>query len=147
MKNFTEIQSTHKNSSTHRMSTGNFDDDFSSYNLNSSDDSFNSNNSCSSSSEKKNDVLKNYNLLLNDGDSKASEHSLSEIDSHSKTQQHKSFQSSIIKFLKNSMKNKPANDQHQSILRRPTQYVHVRGISGLPIRVIKASSSPRIVKH
>jgi hypothetical protein len=140
MKDFTEIQSTHKSASINRMSAGNCDD-FSSYTFNSSDDSFNSNSSSDSkSSEKKNDSLKNFDLLLNDCDSKTSDNNLNEIDIHNKREHHKSFLS-IIKFFKNSTKSKTTNELHQSILRRPTEYIHVRGISGLPIRVIKASSS------
>lgn len=106
--------------------------------FNTSDESFNSNSS-SEYSTKKNDVSKNFDLSC-DGGSKNSNQSFNEIDSRGKPKHHKSV-GSIIKFLKNSMTNKATNDQHQSILRRPTEYGYVRGISGLPIRVIKASSS------
>lgn len=146
MKDFTEIPSSYTNSSPHRMSSGKYDD-FSSLNFNSSDESFNSNSSSSSnSSAKKNDGSKNFDLSLNDCDSKNSEHIYSETDANSKPEHHKSLVS-IIKFFKNSMKNKPSNDQPQSILRRPTEYGYVRGISGLPIRVIKASSSSAACCH
>ena len=110
----------------------------SSFLFNTSDESFNSNSS-SEYSTKKNDVSKNFDLSC-DSDSKNSNQSYNEIDSRSQPKHHKSV-GSIIKFLKSSVTNKSTKDQHQSILRRPTEYGYVRGISGLPIRVIKASSS------
>lgn len=152
MKDFMEIPETHKNRSTHRMSSGGKHDDFFDFNFNSSDESFNSNSSSSSksssSSEKKNDV--NYDLLSGGCGSKGSEQSFNDIDSHNKPEHHKSFVS-IIKFFKSSVKSKKTNCQ-QSILRGPTEYGYVRGISGLPIRVIRSSSPSsascrRIVKR
>lgn len=152
MKDFMEIPETHKSQSIHRMSSGGNHDDFFDYNFNASDESFNSNSSSSSkssSSEKKNDV--NYDLLRGGRGSKGSEQSFNEIDSHNKPEHHKSFVS-IVKFFKSSVKSKTTHCQHQSILRQPTEYGYVRGISGLPIRVIKSSSPSsasclRIVKR
>lgn len=106
-------------------------------NFNSSDESFSSN-STKNYSGKKNDVLNSFDLLC-DSASKSSDQSLEEMDISRKAKNHKSFVS-IIKFLRNSMKNKATRDQPQNIFRRPTEYIRVRGISGLPIKVIKESS-------
>jgi hypothetical protein len=111
-----------------------FQSSFYSLNFNSSNESFSSE-PPSEYSTKKNDVLKNFDLLC-DSNSKNSE----EIDIRNRPKHHKSFVS-IIKFLRNTMRNKETNDQRQSIFRRPTEYGYVRGISGLPIKVIKASST------
>lgn len=112
--------------------------DFSSCSFNSSDESFTPSSSRKFST-KKNDMIKNFDLLC-DNDSKNSGQSFNEIDTQNRPKHHKSF-TSIIKLLMNSMKHSTRSDQHQSILRRPTEYGYVRGISGLPIRVIKASSA------
>lgn len=112
------------------------------FTFNSSDESFNSNRSSNSSKslEKTNDVIRKCDLSSEDGSSSGG-NSLSETDTNSRRRNYKS----IIKFLKNfKPKSDARNEQknkNQSILRRPTEYTYVRGLSGLPLRVIKASTS------
>jgi hypothetical protein len=112
--------------------------DISSLDLNSLDESFYSEQR-DKYSGKNNDVLKSFDLLC-DSASKASDQSLEEINIPRKPKHHKSLES-IIKFLKNSMKNKATIEQHQNIFRKPTEYEFRRGISGLQIKVIKETST------
>lgn len=112
------------------------------FTFNSSDESFNSNRGSNSSKslEKTNDVIRKCDLSSEDGNS-SSGNSLSETDTNGRRRNYKS----IIKFLKNFRPKTEARSEqqnkNQSILRRPTEYIYVRGLSGLPLRVIKASSS------
>lgn len=146
--NFNEIQSENR-----RFSNGGTSEnleDFRHY-FTSSDESFNSNSSSNSdkSFEKKNDVLKTCDLLLNGVDSQSNCVNYNDVDineNSTRKEHHKSFKS-IVKYVKNfSLKSEKSSDsqqQSQSILRRPTEYVFVKGMSGVPIRVAKASSSTR----
>lgn len=112
------------------------------FTFNSSDESFNSNRSSNSSKslEKTNDVIRKCDLSNDDGNSSGG-NSLSETDTNDRRRNYKS----IIKFLKNfKPKTEGRSEQqskNQSILRRPTEYTFVRGMSGLPLRVIKSSTS------
>ena len=144
-RNFNEIQSTKGFAS--RSASENLED-FCHY-FTSSDESFNSNSSSNSdeSFEKKNDVLKTCDLLLNDEDRKSNCVNYNDVDineNNTLKTHHKSFRS-IIKYVKKmSAKSEKSNDNQQpsrSILRRPTEYTFVKGISGVPIRVAKVSPS------
>lgn len=128
---FNEIQS-----SSSSNESGSLND--SRYNFSSSDESFNSNSS--QQFQKKNEVNENFDLLLSDDDNKNSGLSFNEMDTTSQ-QNHKSF-GSLVKFLKRISAKKSSHQQPtQSILRRPTEYCFVKGMSGLSIRVAKASPS------
>lgn len=136
-KNFNEI------SSNRRLSSSVCENlDELCFNFTSSDESFNS--SSSKSSEKKNDVNKNCDLSSIDDDNKSSRISYNEMDINgvnNRKSNNKSFVS-IVKFLKNLSTKKSDREQTQasrSILRRPSEYVFVKGMSGLPMRVLKTS--------
>lgn len=108
------------------------------FSFTSSDDSFNSNSS--KSSEKKNDVNKNCDLSSSDDDNK-SNNETDTIGVNTRQGNHKSFVS-IVRFLKKISSKKADQNQQQasrSILRRPSEYIYVKGISGIPIRVLKTS--------
>lgn len=111
---FNEIQSS---------STSNESGSLSDYRFTSSDESFGSNNS--RSCHKTNGAIENFDLLLADRDDKKHEH-------------RKSF-ASLVKFLTKISARKSSIEQQptKSILRRPTEYCFVRGLSGLPMRVVK----------
>lgn len=138
-KNFMEIPSTRRLSSS---VCENLDDLC--FSFTSSDESFNS--SSSKSSEKKNDVNKSSDLLPSDDDNKSSRISYNEMDINgatTTTQTHKSFVS-IVRFLKKISTRKADDNQassSRSILRRPSEYVFVKGMSGLPMRVLKTQQS------
>lgn len=108
-------------------STSNVSGSFSDYRFSSSDESFGSNNS-RKSYHKTNGAIENFDLLLADRDDKKHEH-------------RKSF-ASLVKFLtKISARKSSIEEPTKSILRRPTEYCFVRGISGLPMRVVKPPST------
>lgn len=136
---FNEIQSSSSSSSNE---SGSLHD--SRYNFSSSDDSFNSNSS--QQSQKKNESNENFDLLLSDDDNKNSGLSFNEMDTRTQ-RHHKSFVS-LVKFLRKISSKKSSQQQPtQSILRRPTEYRFVTGMSGLPIRVAKASPSTTACCH
>lgn len=118
----------------HSSATDNLED--SCYGFTSSDESFDSN--TSSSSSQQNDSSDSSDLSQRD--SKPNESKPNEINTNSGD--HKSFVS-IMKRLKNNIKRKSEKSkaQPQSILRRPQEYVFVRGMSGLPLRVKAPQSS------
>lgn len=137
-KYFLEIQSSPRRASA---DAGNIDDF---YSFTSSDESFNSNSSNSSKSfHKKNDISKRFDLLLDHNSSR----SFTEMDlneASGRKQRHNKSSMSIIKFLKSLTSRSKAESLpmgSRSILRRPTEYEFVTGMSGLQIRVVKASSS------
>lgn len=143
---FNEIQS--KQRFTAHGSTENLEN-FCHY-FTSSDESFNSNSSSSSgqSFEKKNDLLKTCDLLLNADDSRSNCVNYNDVQINQKAtkkEQNQSSIMSIIKYVKKlSLKSEKTNEssqQNRSILRRPTEYTFVKGMSGLPIRVAKSSPS------
>lgn len=137
-KSFIEIPTIRK-CSTGR-SDNNIEDSCFSFNL--SDDSFNSNSSTDSnkSNEKKNDGIKNCDLLpTSDEENKSGR----EIDINGVNSQNHKSSHSIIKILKRfSTRNDSSHQKRrQSILRQPTEYIFVKGMSGVQIRVAKPSSS------
>lgn len=144
-KNFNEIQSQKR-----FLPSGTSEnlEDFRHY-FTSSDESFTSNSSSNSdkSYQKKNDVLKTCDLLLNDDDKRSNWVNYNDVDNneHSSSKEHHKSLKSLVQYVKKlSLKSeKSTEDQHQnrSILRRPTEYIFVKGMSGLPIRVPKASPS------
>lgn len=117
----------------------------------SSNNSIMSNNSC----QKTNCASKNSDLLPSDDDNNnSSGTSCDEMDmslNDAKPERHLKSFVSIIKFLRNISAKKSNNQAlNRSILRRPTEYCFVKGISGLPMRV-RASSTTSchrcIAKH
>lgn len=100
----------------------------------SSDESFSSNAS-KSSTETKNE---NFDLSLRGSSTNGSNHAVI----NTQKQSHKSLQS-IARLWKNfrSRSDKSKQQQQpQSILRKPTEYFFVKGMSGLPLRVVKTPS-------
>lgn len=100
----------------------------------SSDESFSSNAS-KSSAESKNE---NFDLSLRGSSANGSNRAVINTKHSNKSLQ------SIVRLWKNfrspSDKSKQ-QQQPQSILRKPTEYFFVKGMSGLPLRVVKTSSS------
>lgn len=122
------------------ISSGNSDTlgDFSSFK--SSDGSFNS---TSSRSLNRNNEEKSFDSSDNENQS-SENYTETTSNSYTKKESHKSFEP-IIKFFKRfSTKSKTSSSHQQSILRQPTEYRFVKGISGVPcrIRIAKASSLP-----
>lgn len=141
--NFTEIQSDKR-----FVSGGSSEnlEDFYHY-FTSSDESFNSNSSSNSndkSYKKKNDVLKSHDLLLNDDESRSNCVNFNDVDNINENtlrkESCKSFRS-LVKYVKKlTLKTEKLNhSQQQSILRKPTEYTYVKGMSGLAYRVAKPS--------
>lgn len=100
----------------------------------SSDESFGSNASKSTTGSKN----ENFDLSLGGSSTNGSNHAVINTRKHS----HKSLQS-IARLWKNfrSQSDKSKQQQPQSILRKPTEYFFVKGMSGLPLRVVKTPSS------
>lgn len=99
-----------------------------------SDDSFNSNSS--SSFEMKNGVKQNCDLLFRVD----SNNELSANETNTRKPDRKSFLS-MVNLLRNlKLRSPKSTKDQQSILRHPTEYVFIKGMSGLPIRVAKSSA-------
>lgn len=142
-KDFCEIPSNHSHGDSDNLEDShNF-----CHNFTSSDESFTSNSSAGASSssdksfEKKNDVMRSSDLM---SDSLRSRTSFNGVN-NAEAGNHKSF-GSIIKMLKNLnlRHEKPRNKEHKhSILRAPTEYTFVKGLSGLNLKVpvIKESAA------
>lgn len=103
----------------------------------SSDESFSSNGSKSSSDTNKTET---FDLSLRGSSTNESNH----VAINAQKQNHKSLKS-IARLWKNfrvqSDKSKQQQQAPRSILRKPTEYFFVKGMSGLPLRVVKTSSS------
>lgn len=128
-KDFNEISSNHSHGTSDNLDPH--------HNFTSSDESFNSNSSSSGSDKsfnKKNDVMGSDDLLM----SRTSFNGMNNTEA--RKENHKSF-GSIVKMLRNlNLKHEKASREHQhSILRAPTEYAIVRGMSGLNLKVIKST--------
>jgi hypothetical protein len=109
------------------------------FGFNSSDESFESN----TSSVKTNDSRSKCDLSLHTRLGGHHQTDINDSDTQSQSDRRKSF-TAIVKFLKRIAKSKTSSDRpsaSRSILRRPTEYVFVKGMSGLPMRVDKASAA------
>lgn len=133
---FGEIPSNHSHGATDNL------EDFC-HNFTSSDESFNSNSSSGSGSsssasksfEKTNDVMRSNDLSLR------SQTSFNGVNNTAaRKENHKSF-GSIVKMLKNLNLKHEKPSHKRSILRKPTEYTFVKGMSGLNLRVIKPTQS------